>query len=634
MGMKVSGLASGMNTDDIVAKLMSANRIPLQKITQQKQTLEWRRDDYRNLNLKLMAFRDAAFNMKLQSNYMAKKLTSSNDNVLSVTGSASSNEGRYTVLVDRLAKSASMNSGKLGGPSGDDKKMSDLGLTEATVLTVGGERGTALIEIKEDDKLTDVVGMINAQSARTGVKVTYDSTMDKLFFVSSKTGTSANVTLNMQSTTLNPPPSGNADNVLAHVFKLDGAAMSTEDAQIVKSSATFTSIISLLDKDMTESRKLSVKVGSNDAIDVVVDNKTTVYELLNQLNTGLKDQEVSAYFGEDGKLAFFNTSGESITFSDDSPSGTALLDKLGLDAATREEQNNIKMSRIQTQGEDARVQFNGEWAEYATNTFTIGSMTFTAKQTSTTPVDVLVTHDVDAAFEKIKTFVDKYNELISDFNTKTSEKRYRDFLPLTEEQKKEMSEDDIKRWEEKAKSGLLFNDRMLQSGMGDLRQLLTGNLTGDQTGQLKRLSDIGISTTIVYGKSVSGSYLENGKLYIDETKLKEALAANAEDVMNLFIADDGDPSKMDGDGFANRLHAQATVLINNITTKAGAVGMVEDKYVMGKEMDRMDKRIASLTRRMEDLESRYYKQFTAMETYLNRMNAQSAWLTQQFSTGG
>ena len=70
--------------------------------------------------------------------------------------------------------------------------------------------------------------------------------------------------------------------------------------------------------------------------------------------------------------------------------------------------------------------------------------------TSTTNVDEMMT--------KIKEFVTTYNGLIKDFTDQTKESKYRDYAPLTDEQKKDMSENEVKLWEEKAKSGLLRND--------------------------------------------------------------------------------------------------------------------------------------------------------------------------------
>ena len=52
--MRISGLASGMDTESMIRDLMNAHRIPLDKITQKKQYLEWQLDDYRTTNRQLL----------------------------------------------------------------------------------------------------------------------------------------------------------------------------------------------------------------------------------------------------------------------------------------------------------------------------------------------------------------------------------------------------------------------------------------------------------------------------------------------------------------------------------------------------------------------------------------------------
>ncbi len=148
-------------------------------------------------------------------------------------------------------------------------------------------------------------------------------------------------------------------------------------------------------------------------------------------------------------------------------------------------------------------------------------------------------------------------------------------------------------------------------------------------GQLKSLAEIGISNINIKSSTITGSYADRGKLYIDETKLKQALTDNPDEVMALFTTNGATEST---DGIATRLYDKASALFNQITEKAGATASVETTYLMGKENIRLTKQLSNLAERLDDLESRYYKQFTAMETYLSQMNSQSGWLSQQFSS--
>src|SRR5690606_30389919 len=106
--------------------------------------------------------------------------------------------------------------------------------------------------------------------------------------------------------------------------------------------------------------------------------------------------------------------------------------------------------------------------------------------------------------------------------------RYRDYPPLTAEQKKEMDKSDIELWEEKAKSGLLRNDSIIQSTMLSVRQSLY-ELSAGIEGSFKLITDIGISTE-KYSRGSAG-----GKLVIDEQKLRQAIADDPEGVMELLF---------------------------------------------------------------------------------------------------
>ncbi|MCJ8007626.1 flagellar filament capping protein FliD [Lederbergia wuyishanensis] len=105
--MRIAGLASGMDIDKMVKDLMRAERMPLDKLKQKKQTLEWQRDDYRTLNTKLLSFRDKLANLKLTPNYRARTVTSSNDTFVSATVTSGASQASYSISeVKQLASAA------------------------------------------------------------------------------------------------------------------------------------------------------------------------------------------------------------------------------------------------------------------------------------------------------------------------------------------------------------------------------------------------------------------------------------------------------------------------------------------------------------------------------------------------
>jgi flagellar hook-associated protein 2 len=222
--------------------------------------------------------------------------------------------------------------------------------------------------------------------------------------------------------------------------------------------------------------------------------------------------------------------------------------------------------------------------------------------------------------------LDKYNEVIAKLNTETKEAKYRDYTPLLDEQKEAMSDKQIELWEEKAKSGLLRSDSILTSALTEMRRSLSSPVTGVTDTKFDTLSEIGITT---------GSYLEDGKLYINETKLKEAITQNGSKVMELFTKSSDSTvstTKFNESGLGQRLYDQIVSSMGKITDKAGSVASLTDNSILGKSIDRMDDEIDRWQDRLSQIEDRYWRQFTAMEQAMNKANSQSSWLAQQFSS--
>ncbi|NWN98823.1 MAG: hypothetical protein HLX45_15240, partial [Bacillus sp. (in: Bacteria)] len=97
MVMRVTGLASGMNIDEIVENMMKAQSIPLNKIKQQKTLLEWQRDSYREMNTLLLDFRSQLTNMKLSSFYRTRSVASTNEDIVSATVASGAGQSSYTI---------------------------------------------------------------------------------------------------------------------------------------------------------------------------------------------------------------------------------------------------------------------------------------------------------------------------------------------------------------------------------------------------------------------------------------------------------------------------------------------------------------------------------------------------------
>lgn len=299
----------------------------------------------------------------------------------------------------------------------------------------------------------------------------------------------------------------------------------------------------------------------------------------------------------------------------------SLANQLGLDN-----------TKFQT-GQDAKFTYNGLTTTRNTNTFELDGMEITLKAKSENPITFNATTDTDKVFDTVKSFVDDYNKLIEDLNKKIREPKYRNFQPLSTEQKADMKEKEIELWEEKAMSGTLRNDPELTNLLSTMRNILTGSVKIGEIGEGTAKTDVKISLSSI-GITTSKDYLDHGKLVIDETKLKEAISKNPSDVHKLFANEvkEGDENQ-NNQGLARKLRTAVDATQESIKKSAGRVGDSNKAFSLGRTLDAMNKQIENFESRMQMVESRYWKQFNAMENAIQRANSQSASLMSALGGG-
>ncbi|MFZ5968969.1 MAG: flagellar filament capping protein FliD [Bacillota bacterium] len=268
-----------------------------------------------------------------------------------------------------------------------------------------------------------------------------------------------------------------------------------------------------------------------------------------------------------------------------------------------------------------------------TNSFTVNGITFDLKTASAGPVELNVAADSSDAVALIKGFVEKYNEVIDKINDLLTEERDRDYGPLTDDEKEEMSESEIEKWETKAKSGILRSDSTLSSIVNSMRSALYSSVDGVSI----RLFDIGITT--------STSYSDKGKLVIDEDKLKKALEENGDEITQLFTKTSS-YSYTDTANRTNRYNEEGLmqkindILQDNIRStsingtkgtlleKAGIKNSVtEYTNLISKQINDKNDRLDTLLDLLTDREDYWYARFAKMETAIQQMNDQASWLS-------
>ncbi|PAD69620.1 flagellar cap protein FliD [Bacillus sp. 7586-K] len=383
--------------------------------------------------------------------------------------------------------------------------------------------------------------------------------------------------------------------------------------------------------DSEISLKVTAGDGTTKDVKLTIKGGSTVDDVLKQLSSN-KDLGINA-FSENGQVVMAkNDTGSqaSIELMDDNAKN--LFSALGFTVNTSNEL--VK----KTDGTDAKFNINGLETTRSSNTFTINNVNYTLNDvTNGKTARISVATDTDNMVDKIVQFVNKYNEMIEKINGEISETRYRSYQPLSNEEKESMTDKQIELWEDKAKSGLLKNDSILSGALTKMRTAMYSPYTGTgANSELNQLAQIGITT--------SSNFRDNGKLTIDETKLRAAVEKDPEAVFQLFSGStkvtttgaDGTTTTKNSTvssemGITNRLRSIISETVKSIEEKAGKATSTNQQFSIGRNIVDIDSQITRFEARLLQIEDRYWRQFTAMEKAIQQANSQSTYLMQQFA---
>lgn len=226
--------------------------------------------------------------------------------------------------------------------------------------------------------------------------------------------------------------------------------------------------------------------------------------------------------------------------------------------------------------------------------------------------------DTDAIVDVIKQMITDYNAMVTEVK-----KAYTDmplqksdgskYEPLTAEDEADMTESEIKAYEEKAKTGILFMDRELSS----LYSALRGAVVGD--GDPAYLRKIGISTSYEEGLTT---------ITLDENKLRQALETDLDGVRDAFTKSGENGNGLMAsiqevtDRYAATTGATKGILIEKAGSKYSAASALDN--TMQDKLEDLDEQIARWQDKMSNKVDYYTNKFTRLEVLINQMNSQSS----------
>ena len=286
-----------------------------------------------------------------------------------------------------------------------------------------------------------------------------------------------------------------------------------------------------------------------------------------------------------------------------------------------------------SEGQNAIFEINGKEVYLNDNTYTLDGNTFTFNDNMTIgeTYTVNIAKDSTTVKDALKKFVESYNKLIDDVYGYIGKSPAKDddgntYEPLTDAEKEEMSEDEITKWEEKAKQGVLYNDSTVSTVMSQMRSALYTSVTLDD-GSKFGIYNLGIKT--------SSEWSEHGKLQIDENAFDKAFENNEDAIIKLFTdSDTGMMKKLNSviDGAVKSSGAANTR--GTLVRKAGkADSSVTTDSTIYKEMVKMQDRLKELQDRYDTKEEYWWKVFTNMETAMADLNSQTSYISSYLGTG-
>ncbi len=284
-------------------------------------------------------------------------------------------------------------------------------------------------------------------------------------------------------------------------------------------------------------------------------------------------------------------------------------------------------------GSNASVTIDGKkYDNVEDNKVTVAGVTYSLLDTTKTgeTITVSVSQDTDSIIDTVKKFVEDYNKVLDDLNTKYRTTTWdndtkSDYEPLSKTEQKDMTDDEIEKWNNKVKSGLLYHSKIVGNLITAMRTAVSTPVKSVNS-SYNSASSIGITSSDT-----------KGHLTLDEDKLKKALAADSDCVYQIFAndqdtyTDEKDLNKRyqymaDDDynnrGIINRLYYNAlTDGLSNIKDYAGIDSDTDDQSSLGKTITSLLNKMEDFKDQMSAYETLLYKKYDSLESYVSQMNS-------------
>lgn len=687
--MSTSGIyglsGSGIDVDSMVKMGMLTKQNEYDRLYKKEVKYEWRKEAYADLYSNLNTFNQSTLSTyKLSSTTMPMGTSSADSKVATASANANASAMSHSVNVTDLSSNAYLlTKDKIGRANTSTSASSSIYLKD--VLFTADEQKDIQNKMKADgfDSSQALISFTfadgtEADSTTSTISFTYDEIFNSgqtLNDLSSKLNSAgANIKASYDSTndafSLYQKDGGSANQIILSVAQ-DGSTASANGKKLIENlnlaavkqttdasgnitssleaiafnTHTGTSTIGGSDTTMETSVKMAATDklstlfktnGSSSSAEFTVNGKTitiddvtsaTVSDLIDKINNA--GAGVTAALDATGQLKL--TSDDNTTkitlgvassdTTDAAANGRSLINGLSFDSNNKLAADTYGQTASGTSG---KVTIDGK--EYSTDTgkVSVGGVTYTLTAKGSTTVTV--TNDTDKLVENVKKFVEDYNTMLDKLNSLYNEKQYSDYDVLTKSQENGMTADQISKWNEKAKSGLLYHDQTLGKIISNLREAIYTPVDSVDS-QYNSMMAIGISSST-----------DRGHLQLDEDKLKTALANDPDCVYQIFASSgnvtttdaDGTTSTTtdyDKEGVMNRISDKLFSGLKEIKSYAGTSTETSDGSSLGTLILNLQTKMSNFKTMMDSYESALYKKYDAMETAIQQLSVSLGYIT-------
>jgi flagellar hook-associated protein 2 len=682
-----------MDTASMVQQIMRAENMRMDRLTRRRQVLSWRQEDLRNTMSTLRDFRNNQtdhiataprnrINNPQAWNTMRAAVENAsatgNTNGITVHAGAGASSGSFNITVvyeaaGDLVRGAQFNGsapGVTGHPTSDpslpNRGNVNLGSTVALLLvnTPYGDPNATYgymrinnVDVRinlVEDTIQHVIDRVNNTSG-IGARMGFDSIRG--VFTLEATGVGENARLTTGSDNL-----GFLQHIGLHNIRNESYTTGvtvTQTNPLIAGAATPAArdalTLGAIAAAATPPTALPPGVDFTMSIggrNITVNDQTTLYDFMDMVNQ--PNSNIRAEFDASNNLVLRAAQpGGQMSIG---PDMHGVLNALGIDAGVRTaitaanqgDASDLFDATTNPTGRFAREAQNAVIRHYSplgtaylhseTNTFEIDDIRINITAAARGETFTITTaQNVDDAMDMVRDFIQAYNDLLRHINSLHSTSRptqrgNRNFFePLTDEERQAMSDRDIERWEEQARTGLLHRDPAIRNLHATMRREMFDPVRLPDGRQIA-LHQIGI-TTVGMGGAREDRLI--GVLEIDEDRLRYMIENHAEDVQALF-------SQGHQDAFSNRPAERSAispyvgvawrlnVMINNevvhhngsFTQRVGMIDWNDGQNIMGRQIRDYDQRIERMQQFLIRRENHFFSMFARMEQAMAQSHAQ------------